>query len=472
MSDDFRRVGRRRVLAAMGAAGFGGLAGCASPEGGVDDPDHEFELTAAVETVEVGDTETERWLYDGSSPGPELRVTEGDSVRVVLRNELPEPTTIHHHGMTLYDANDADGVPGITQEPVEPGEEFAYEFEAYPSGTHWYHSHVGLQLDRGLYGPLIVEPDDPAVEYDREYTLLFEDFLADDPAVEFAGEGTPIAPSYDGFLINGRPPSDPESMDVTAGERVRLRLINAAAVTNFSVYLSEHPLTVTHTDGPAVEPHTVDSISLWMGERYDAVVEADTPGVWRLGAVPFAEADTPVTDSAEAELRYAEADPTAEATDSGPPGERRLEIGDLRSLELEAYESPEADRRLQFDLGLDGTQRAWTIGDEPYPDAETISLEEGDHTSVVVSNNTPMPHPIHLHGHHFRVGDVIKDTVAVPNDGQRALSFAADNPGEWLFHCHHLYHHASGMTRLFNYADADSDSETGSTTGPAELGGN
>jgi FtsP/CotA-like multicopper oxidase with cupredoxin domain len=148
----------------------------------------EYRLQAEQATVDVGtDSPYQTWLYDGQFPGPELRLTEGERLRAVVDNQLPDdhPTTTHWHGIPL--PNPMDGVPHVTQAPIESGDAFVYEYPVTDPGTYFYHSHVDLQLDRGLYGPLIVEEQSPHVEYDREYTLMFDDYLSSEPAMPAGG---------------------------------------------------------------------------------------------------------------------------------------------------------------------------------------------------------------------------------------------------------------------------------------------
>lgn len=135
----------------------------------------EYALRAAPVEFEAGDRVISTWGYEGGMPGPEIRVQEGDTLRVRARNELPENTTVHWHGLPVE--SPMDGVPGLSQRPIGPGEEFVYEFVVPDAGTYMYHSHVGLQLDRGLYGPLVVEPKKEDLDFDREYTLAFDDWL-------------------------------------------------------------------------------------------------------------------------------------------------------------------------------------------------------------------------------------------------------------------------------------------------------
>lgn len=469
---DTPQISRRQALAGGIAltAGVGGAAlatrqypslGDAGestyPDPVYDDPDREFSLTATTGEVEVAPDETiQTWLYDGEYPGPELRVAEGDRVRIAVENDLDEETTIHWHGMALPEANAMDGVPGVTQTPIEPGDEFVYEFDATPTGTHWYHSHVALQLDRGLLGPLIVEEADPHVDYDREQTLVLDEYLTDEPRVESESGngggmmgGFPGAPPYEGTLVNGRLPDAPETVTVEDSERVRLRFINAGAATTYRVAVAGHTVAITHADGPAVEPGTVDGFDIGMGERIDAVIEADDPGVWTIHAQPL-DNETP---PGRALLQY-------DGEDGGPneevTGSRLLEYSDLHAIrELSQYEgSPDrtVDLQLSPGGGMMGGSDEWTINGEAYPEADPITIAEDEHIRVRMTNHSPMRHPMHLHGHHFRVGNVLKDTVTVPGHmGQIEFDVIADNPGDWFFHCHHLYHMETGMGRVVEY---------------------
>jgi multicopper oxidase len=280
MSAGALALGGCRLLSAGSGDKLPGLPG-AKATGRARD----FVLAAPLE-FEVGDRVLSTWAYEGGLPGPEIRITEGDTLRVHLRNGLPAETTIHWHGLPV--PTGMDGVPGLSQRPVGPGEEFLYEFVAPTAGTYIYYSHVGLQLDRGLYGPLVVEAIDQELDYDREHAIVLDDWL------DGTG-GTPVDAlealqssvggmmgggmmggsghiPYPLYLINGRPPQDPETLKVREGDRLRLRLINAAADTVFRFAAAGHKLTVTHTDGQPVEPVTVEAVRTGMGERYDVLL--------------------------------------------------------------------------------------------------------------------------------------------------------------------------------------------------------
>ncbi|WP_418284400.1 multicopper oxidase family protein [Halorubrum sp. DTA46] len=466
-----RALLRSGALAVTGVAGAGCLATSTDgdtdatdaddfPEPTYGDPDREYRLTATVGEIDVGGGQTvETWLYNGRYPGPEIRAVEGDRVRVTVENGLPESTSVHWHGMALDGENAMDGVPGVTQPPIEPDEEFVYEFDVGPIGTHWYHSHSGLQLDRGLLGPLVVEEAEPHVAFDREHTVVIDDHLAGEPHVTQSGGpghmggGFADGPASDGTLLDGRLPADPVVLDAEPGERVRLRFINAAGSTTYRVSVAERSMQVTHTDGPAVEPVVVDAVDIGMGERYDCIVEITAEGPFAVRAQPL-DGSTP---AGRALLGHPSPDgePVDGGSSDGTAGSRALRLSDLRSVTPQPGLDGSPDRTVDLTLSA-GTDAdgdpAWTINGQSFPDADPLPIQEGEHVRVRITNRSPVRHPMHLHGHHFTVGDAVKDTVTVPGHmGRRTLDLVADNPGRWVFHCHHLYHMETGMIRVLTY---------------------
>jgi len=233
------------------------------------------------------------WGYNGATPGPTIRVTEGDHVRVTLTNDLPAPTTIHWHGIDVPVAQ--DGVPGLSQNAVEPGETFVYDFIATNPGTRWYHSHVdsNMQIQLGLFGAFIIEPRVPEpVHYDREFTyLLSEKALDVTPAVALgeadvrhrtAGNGRGGAFAPDLFLMNGKSGAAIDPVTVAVGERVRIRLINAGNLVH-TIHTHGHSFTIIATDGnpvPIVARLTKDTVLIGPAERYDLELVANNPGIW------------------------------------------------------------------------------------------------------------------------------------------------------------------------------------------------
>jgi len=313
-------LSRRDLLAGgLGLSISAGLAACSSPNsssgapsallgpptGAAPSPGQrvvEQSLTARPLTLDLGGRQVATWAYGDRVPGPLLRATAGDFLRVTLQNELPAPTTIHWHGIRLR--NEADGVPGLTQDPVESGGRFIYEFTAPDPGTYFFHPHVGVQLDRGLYAPLVIDDPDEPGDYDAEWIVVLDDWIdgtgaTPDEVLEqlitdggddssgmggmghgsMGGMGMGDPPwgdagdvIYPHFLINGRTPADPEVLNAKPGQRVRLRIISAASDTIFTVALGGHRMTLTHSDGFAVEPVEAEAFYIGMGERYDATV--------------------------------------------------------------------------------------------------------------------------------------------------------------------------------------------------------
>jgi FtsP/CotA-like multicopper oxidase with cupredoxin domain len=357
--------------------------------------------------------------------------------------------------------NPADGVPGVTQAPIASGETFSYVFDATPPGTYFYHSHVGLQLERQLLGPLVVEEASPHVAFDRDVVVFCNDYLPTAPRPESewrSGEGgvgrgmggggmmSTWRPPYAGHLINGRGPGDPVEFTVSEGETIRLRFVNASGATTYRVGVGGHTMRITHADGRPVDPVDADSFVFGAGERYDALVTADHPGTWEIRTLPVDGSEP----SGRARFQY----DTATAGTPTPPvfGGRRLDYADLHTRDsLDAFRG-RPDR--QFDLTLSSGPEvgSWLVGGQQFPDADPLRIREGDHVRVRLVNRSAMVHPMHLHGHFFRVGDALKDTVLVPSHmGRVTLDFVADNPGDWLFHCHNAYHLEGGMARVFTY---------------------
>lgn len=236
------------------------------------------------------------WGYNNQIPGPTIRITEGDKVRVVVKNNLPDATSVHWHGVDV--PWNMDGVPGVTQEAIQPGKTFTYEFTAGPSGTKFYHTHgkdhmtSAQQLDMGLSGALIIEPKKPAYAYDREYTLVLDEWDVQAGGmntavghVHGAGEAGAV-PEYNTFTINGRVFPYIEPLKVREGERVLIRMINAGTSAFHPMHLHGHNFTVVAEDGNAVPPaarQERNTFTVHPGETADILFTADNPGAaWLL----------------------------------------------------------------------------------------------------------------------------------------------------------------------------------------------
>ena len=243
-----------------------------------------FELTTkAVQWPILDGTTITAFTYNGTVPGPMIRVTEGDQVRIVVKNELPEATTVHWHGVEVPNA--MDGVPGVTQEPIEPGETFTYEFTAKPAGTFMYHSHFegDVQVSAGLYAPFIIDPKEPeANPPDVDKTFMISESLLRDGQTFAPMPMSGMEPNF--FTINGKAFPETEELTVKKGERVRLRLIGIGQFIH-PMHLHGLPFKIIATDGhpvPEAAQLTKDTVSVAPGERYDIEFVATEPGQWML----------------------------------------------------------------------------------------------------------------------------------------------------------------------------------------------
>jgi FtsP/CotA-like multicopper oxidase with cupredoxin domain len=430
-------------------------------------------LTGTLTTVDLGNGKPFiAWTYNGKIPGPEIRVKEGERLRVILKNNLPEETTIHWHGLPV--PNNMDGVPFITQKPVPTGGTFVYDFEALVPGTYMYHSHAHYQLDRGLYGALIVEPRREERSYDREYVLLLEDWATIDgggpeaskrgriqPAMGMMsmmsrGSGGPLQePLYDAYTINGKVFEASKPFKIKKGDRIRFRIVNPSSSTTYTLRIAGHPLTITHADGRPVLPVTVDALRIGMGERYDIELTANNPGRWHIYNI---RDNTSVGGWLLGTLLYYGITSTTYNTDNMARAYRISDYSFLEGID-ERYVKPvtSVDKVIRMNLSGGMMSPYWTINGRIYPDSDDISIKQGDRVRLEYFNMSMMAHPMHLHGHFFEVvgtGRVTgvrikKDTLMIPpHMGRGAVEFIADNPGVWFHHCHNLYHMEAGMANL------------------------
>ncbi|WP_072691327.1 multicopper oxidase family protein [Rhodococcus marinonascens] len=426
----------------------------------------EYDLRAGPSDVDIGGARNAAWVYDAQLPGPILRANVGDRVRVLFRNRLPAATTVHWHGLAIR--NDMDGVPDVTQPPIPAGTEFTYEFIPPDPGTYWYHTHVDLQRGRGLYGALIIDDPQAPANWDAEFVVVLSDWLTSrtptqvfdalrDGTMESMPEMTSPAlggdagdVNYPLYLLNGKPPADPTAFTARPGQRILLRIINASDDTAFRVALGGHRLTVTDTDGFPVEPVDTDSVLIGMGERYDATVTLQD------GAFPLVAVAEGKGGQAFAVVRTATGcrpDPAvAPAELRGQP----LTVADLRATDAARLPAREPDTTLQASLGGNMNTYSWTINDQAYPEHTPLTVHQGQRARLVYTNTTTMYHPMHLHGHTFAVArpdgsGPRKDTVIVLPGQTIAADIEANNPGQWITHCHNDYHLAAGMTTIFSY---------------------
>jgi len=497
-------VRRRAVLGVLaggaGLAALGTVAGALALQEGGGGPVGAAEVAAAEAArrrsgrvkdltlrvqrsrVDLGGRVVPALTYGGALPGGEVRVGAGDVLRVRVQNALGESTSVHWHGLAIR--NDADGVPGVTSPAVGPGAGAAVEFVVPDPGTYWFHPHTGLQLDWGLYSPLVVEdPHEPGA-YDHELVVVLDDWspgLGRTPEETWASlraggasgrgmagmdgmhgmgdmSGTAGAAGmadagdvdYPAYLVNGRLPEAPTTFAARPGQRVRLRIVNAAADTMFDVALAGHRLRVTHSDGFPVRAVDADVVRIAMGERYDAAVTLGD-GLFPLVAVPVGKTGTP----ARLLVRTgAGAVPSAAAPP--PVHGRRLALDDLVA-DISVRRDPRRPDSVQdVVLGGDMATYRWTVNGRTYDRTRPLTVRRGERTRLRLENRTMMPHPVHLHGHTFTVGPAHgprKDTVLVPAMRSLAIDVDADNPGSWMLHCHNAFHLEAGMMTRLDYLD-------------------
>jgi FtsP/CotA-like multicopper oxidase with cupredoxin domain len=440
-------------------------------------------LAPARSRIDLGGRVVDAYTYGGTLPGPPVRVGAGDVLSVEIRNGLAVPTSVHWHGLAIR--NDADGVPGMTAPEIAAGESARVEFVVPDPGTYWFHPHSGLQLDWGLYAPLIVDDPHEAGDYDEELVVVLDDWspglgatpeklLADLRAGSSAHTGdmdgmagmTGMAGmsegmsdagdvAYPAYLANGRLPTAPTTFAARPGQRVRLRMINASADTTFDVALGGHPMTVTHSDGFPVQPVGVGTVRISMGERYDAVVTL-RDGVFPLTAVPLGKTGLP----ARVLLRTGAGTVPAPATLPEELRGRRLSLTDLVADISVRLPEREPDTVQDVVLGGDMASYRWTVNGRTYDRTRPLRVRRGRLTRLRLINRTMMLHPVHLHGHTFavratgaRVGHPRKDTVLVPAMGRIDVDVLADNPGAWMLHCHNAFHMEAGMMTRLDYVN-------------------
>jgi CopA family copper-resistance protein len=509
---------------------------------------------------------------NGQIPMPTLTFTEGDMAEIVVHNQLKEGTSLHWHG--LYVPNKEDGVPFLTQMPIEPGTTHTYRFPIIQSGTHWYHSHSGLQEQIGMYGSLILlkKKDDPTfrkgiddlpaipvilsewTDYRPEnvhrmlhnasdwfaikkgttqsYTEAikaghFKTKVANEWKRMLAMDVSDVC--YDKFLINGKNESQVfaplESVDgkvLKAGDKVRLRISNGGASSYFWLTYASGKITVVANDGNDVEPVAVDRLIIGVSETYDVVVTIpDENTAYEFLATP--EDRTKSTSlyigsgikqlaSPMPKLKYFEGMKMMngmmkmngemmdmgmnmslqqmdmntvmypEITDKQPamktgmgmkmddkandghPG-HSMPNSDIVTLNYSMLKSPVKTtlpkdapvRKLRFELTGNMNRYVWSMDNKVLAEADKILIKKGEIVRITLYNNSMMRHPMHLHGHDFRVingqGDYapLKNVLDIMPMETDTIEFEANLEGDWFFHCHILYHMMAGMNRVFSY---------------------
>jgi len=443
------------------------------------EPAEQFILTAApgrVSLVGKSYPDTNVWCYDSHVPGPQIRARQGEPVRIIVENNLAEDTTVHWHGIRLPIA--MDGVPGISQPPIRPGERFTYEFTPPDAGTFWYHPHADSlqQLGRGMAGALIVEEQQP-VPVDRDVLWMLTDWRLTSSAQIASGFGSGMDAAMSGRVgntvtVNGVI-SDEEP--VRAGERIRLRLVNSSLARMMALRFEGHRPMIIATDGQPCDPHEPDGGRLLLGPamRIDVMLDMQGEPGRRYRVIDdfydglsywltqLAYDDRPL-------LRAHSLDPPL-ALPRNPLPEPDLTTAQRDDLHLQGGMMGDgALAGMGATGGMSDRSRAtWAInGSSMIGDGEAgmpplLTLQLGRSYVLTIHNDTAWWHPMHLHGHSFRVlsrnGVPVPyrqwgDTVLVPPRETVEIAFVADNPGDWMLHCHVTDHQVSGLMAILRIA--------------------
>ena len=411
-------------------------------------PDARFTLIAKSAPIRLASGRSVAGLtFNGVSPGPELRVRQGDDVEVQLGNEdVEDGVTIHWHGVDVPNAE--DGVAGVTQNAVLPGERYIYRFRAEQVGTFWYHTHQvsSKEVRRGLFGVLVIEPRTGPSGIDLAVAVHTFDGI----------------PTLNGDDSAGR-------RRIAVGTPVRLRLVNTDSFGH-SLTLSGTPFRVLAIDGTELsQPTELKNISLPLaaGGRFD-IGFVQPPHSVRLGieGSEVALGLSPQHAAAPAEqVPVGEFDPLAYGSPAPTPFDATTAFDRRFVLEV--------SRKPGFFDGRPGRQ--WAINGGIYPDVPVFVVEEGDVVEITITNDTNVVHPMHLHGHHVLVlsRDGVpstgspwwSDTLNVRPSESYVVAFRADNPGIWMDHCHNLPHAAEGLTMHVAYAGVTTPFRVGAEHG-------
>ena len=518
----------------------------------------EYRLTIDRQTVNVTGKPVQSLTINGQVPGPTLRFKEGEDVTIHVTNRLREDTSVHWHGLLL--PGQMDGVPGLNGYPgIKPGQTYTYRFKIRQAGTYWYHSHSGTQEQAGLYGALVIDPATPdVVQAARDYVVVLSDFtsedsdeilrnLKNDAGYYNYGKRT-LGDFFDDarrdgfwgalrdrldwgdmrmdptdlsdvsgytFLVNGKSPAQNWSGLFTPGERVRLRFVNASAMSYFDVRIPGLKMIVIQADGQNIQPVPVDEFRIAVAETYDVIVvpqdmaytimaePIDRSGYARGTLAPREGMSAPIPqlrprtvlnmsdmgmahgmgdmkgmDHGSGDMKGMDhgggdmqgmdhggmsgmdhgakpkqpSGPPRGWADAGtPPGMKALRYADLKSLVPQKDTRPAA-REIVVRLGGNMERYIWTLNGRKASEADPIELQYGERVKLTFVNESMMAHPMHLHGMFVQLvngqpADRLpnKHVVNVAPGSSYSVMLTADEPGEWAFHCHLLYHMNSGM---------------------------
>ena len=492
-------------------------------------------------------------------PGPIIEATVGDTLEVIFNNKMDTETSIHWHGILL--PNEQDGVPYLTTQPIARHSTFTYRYKITHHGTYWYHSHTGLQKQRGIYGSLVFHPKyGERIKSDRDYVVMLSDWTNESPhkvLVNLKKDGDYYAlkkgsvqswdkvlsnglqaiknrllgalsrmgpmdlsdVGYDAFLSNGKIKA---KLNANKGENVRIRLINAAASSYFNAEFAGGPMTVIAADGVDVEPFQVKRLRIAIGETYDVIFPIHNNKAYELrntseDGTGFSSVfigngeEVKAPDIPKPNLflmdhslhgEHSSRNHLMHRATSGSKDQmskhsaHQLEIMNhndmhvghdmlqieskdtkqkqsshqaqkviqymtdyesLRAIQDNSFSKNKPQREVVFNLTGNMERYVWSFNNKTLSESDKVMVKHGEHVRFILQNQTMMHHPVHLHGHFFRVinnqGDrsPLKHTVNISPMDKEVIEFDAKEEKDWFFHCHNLYHMKAGMARVISY---------------------
>jgi FtsP/CotA-like multicopper oxidase with cupredoxin domain len=506
----------------------------------------EYDLVIGYTAVNFTGKDVQAMTINGGIPGPTIELTEGDFARIRVHNRMDVDTSVHWHGILL--PNKEDGVPYVTTPPIKPGTVREFAFPVVQSGTYWYHSHTGLQEQRGVYGSIVIQPKKERLEADREYVVVFSDWTDENPdevmrtlkrgseyyslkkdsvqslsgAIRADALGETFRRSlmrmppmdisdvaYDLFLVNGKKEA---VLEARPGEKVLLRVINASASTYFYLQFAGGDMSVVSADGLDVRPVPLSRLLIAVAETYDVLVTVPGEGSYEFRATAQDASGHTAAFLGEGERVHAPYIPKPDiyrmhgvGHTGGSAMEHGSNVGDgagpdmkgmadmggqdthamdsggmtgmmedqrpmppyakLFSRESTALPAERPTRTITLTLTGDMERYVWSFDGKVISEADSILVRKGENLRIVFVNKTMMHHPLHLHGHFFRVVDgqgdhaPLKHTVDIAPLETRVIEFAADEEKDWPLHCHLLYHMKAGMMRVLHYEGSAVDPE-------------
>ena len=501
----------------------------------------EYDLNISYKTLNITGKNVKAMALNDSIPGPTLRFQEGDVARIRFKNSMDVATSVHWHGILLPYRQ--DGVPYVASLPIEPGETKSFEFTIIQTGTYWFHSHTGLQEQRGVYGSIVITPKDgERVSSDQDKVIVLSDWTNENPdeilrtlksgsdyyslkkgtmqnLLGAAKEGAlmdvfkrsqmrmpPMDVSdiaYDAFLANGKVEM---TLPAKPGEKIRLRFINSATATYFYLQFAGGPVQIISSDGKDVQPVKVDRFLMAIAETYDLIVTVPENGSYEFRATAqdgsghtsifigsgkrILAPNVPKPDLYKMKMSMGHSGMKMKSMDSKKkismdhskmkmpmgssmdkmPGMVSMNVGNerplspykkLRSVGKSTLPKKNPTREVVLTLTGDMERYIWSMNGETLSADNMIRIRHGENVRFVLINKTMMHHPMHLHGHFFRVvngqGDYspLKHTVDVPPLATQIIEFEANEYNDWFFHCHILYHAKAGMARVVSYEDKE-----------------